>query len=111
VGRFAKSYYLSMLIYVFGAVFFVLYSLIVVPVAGYYHEDIAQMVSPVVGNYSAFLGYLFLSSVAIVTASLLVFAVSIIFARRDGVILSRRTVMLPVIMYVLAYLLLVGSSI
>ena len=111
MGRFTKLYYLSMLIYAFGAVFFVLYSLIVMPVAEYYHEDVAQMVSPVFGNYSAFLGHLFLASIAVVTVSLLVFAISMIFASKDRVILSRRTMLLPVIMYAVAYLLLAGSSI
>lgn len=104
-------YYASMIIYLIGGVPLVLYTLIIRPIANLYNEPISSMMSPVFGNYAIYLRNLFIVSIVFVTASLLLYAISIERTRKAHKSLSRITVALPLILYIFGYVLLGVSGI
>lgn len=104
-------YYGSMIIYMIGSIPLILYTLIVRPIANMYHEPISQMVSPIFGNYGAYLRDLFVISIAFVTLSLILYLISVQRTSwgRRGV--SRTTIILPIVLFAFAYILLGVSGI
>lgn len=104
-------YYGSMIVYMIGSVPLILYTLIVMPIAKMYHEPIAHMVSPIFGNYADYLRDLFLISLIFVTVSLLLYLLSVQRTSWGKNGISRRTLVLPVILFAFAYLLLAVSGI
>ncbi|MEM3852550.1 MAG: hypothetical protein QXP70_06070, partial [Methanomassiliicoccales archaeon] len=104
-------YYASMIVYMISSIFFILYALVIRPVALLYHENVRQMVSPVFGNFYVFMLSLLIISYVLVSVSLVLFLLSMLTARRNRSRLSAMTIIFPIILYVVAYSLLGVSGI
>ncbi|BAB59521.1 TVG0368053 [Thermoplasma volcanium GSS1] len=101
-----KLYYASMIVYIFGSITLILYTLIIKPIALMYHEPINQMVSPVFGNYARYLFSLELFTMIIMVVSLILFLLSIYHNHiRNGKI-SKPTIITPVLLFAFAFVLL-----
>lgn len=101
-----NMYYASMVIYMIGGIPLILYTLIIRPIAGLYHEPISTMVSPVFGNYSIYLRNLFIISTVMVTASLLLYLFALYRTKHGNRKISTLTMLFPVVLYVFGYALL-----
>ncbi|MCL5881539.1 MAG: hypothetical protein M1592_03025 [Candidatus Thermoplasmatota archaeon] len=104
-------YYGSMIVYMIGSIPLILYTLIVRPIANMYHEPISQMVSPIFGNYGAYLRDLFIISLVFVTASVVLYLVSVQRTSWGRKGISRMTIIMPVVLFAFAYILLGVSGI
>ncbi|MEM0157858.1 MAG: hypothetical protein QXN26_07370 [Thermoplasmataceae archaeon] len=104
-------YYGSMIVYMIGSIPLVLYTLIVRPIANMYHEPVSQMVSPIFGNYAAYLRDLFIISLVFVTLSAVLYLASVQRTSWGRKGISSVTIILPVILYAFAYILLGVSGI
>ncbi|MCY0852177.1 MAG: hypothetical protein OWQ34_05510 [Thermoplasma acidophilum] len=101
-----KLYYSSMMVYIFGSITLVLYTLIIKPIAIMYHEQISQMTSPVFGNYGRYLFSLELFTLIIMIASLVLYAISIYHNHSRRGRISMKTLVTPILLYVFAFVLL-----
>lgn len=106
-----KLYYASMIVYMVGGIPLILYTLVIRPIARLYNEPISDMISPVFGNYALFLRDLFIISIAFVSASLIMFLLSVHRTKRNHRTISAITVVLPVALYIFGYALLGVSGI
>lgn len=101
-----EKFYLSMIVYMIGSIPMILYGLIIKPIAIMYHEDPAVMVSPVFGNYYDYLNDLFIVSLSLVSVSLILFVLSFLDAKKSGKRMRPRTILMPVLLFLFAYVLL-----
>ncbi|MCL4452219.1 MAG: hypothetical protein M1327_06315 [Candidatus Thermoplasmatota archaeon] len=101
-------FYTSMIIYIAGSIPLVLYTLVIYPIVKLYNEPVSSMVSPVFGNYYNFLLSLFVVSLVFMLASVAFFLLSLFTNGSSGVRsrLRLRTVLLPVLLYVFAFVLI-----
>ncbi|MCL4330925.1 MAG: hypothetical protein M1304_01475 [Candidatus Thermoplasmatota archaeon] len=99
-------YYGSMIVYMIGSIPLILYTLIVRPIANMYHEPISQMVSPIFGNYGAYLRDLFIISLVFVTVSVVLYLISVQRTSWGRKGISLPTIIMPVILFAFAYILL-----
>ena len=97
------TYYLSMVVFIIGSIFVIMFAVVIEPVVILYHEQTHSMTSPIFGNFYNFLVGLETISLLFTTTSLILFLVSFIFARRANLKMSRITVLFPIMLYAFAY--------
>ncbi len=97
------TYYLSMVVFIIGSIFVIMFAVVIEPVVILYHEQTHYMTSPIFGNFYNFLVGLEIISLLFTTASLILFLVSFIFARRADLKMSRITMLFPIMLYAFAY--------
>lgn len=102
-NRMLKLYYASMIIFIIGSVFVVLFGVVIEPVVGLYHEQTESMISPVFGNFHTFLMVLASLGVGFTTVSAALYAVSLISARKAGMRVSAITLLYPIALYVFSF--------
>ncbi|KAA8922927.1 MAG: hypothetical protein F6Q11_02640 [Thermoplasma sp.] len=95
-----------MMIYIFGSITLILYTLIIKPIALMYHEPISQMTSPVFGNYGRYLFSLEAFTLIVMIASLVLYGISMYHNHTRNGKVSMRTIIAPLILYVFAFALL-----
>ncbi|MEM0097733.1 MAG: hypothetical protein QXH39_06220 [Conexivisphaerales archaeon] len=104
------TYYLSIIIYIFGGLFVIAYSLIIKPISEMYNEQLNIMVSPVFGNYATFLSSLFYVALTLTTVSLFIFIIALITARNEKKAMSTITLTLTILLYAFAYVALLVTA-
>ncbi len=96
-------YYYSMIIYLFGSVPFILYAVIMKPIATLYHEEVYNMTSPVLGNFGAYLNLLLAITLTFIAVSIILMAISLYHNKTKNGKISRRTIITPVILYIFTF--------
>ncbi len=97
------AYYLSMIVFIVGSVFVIMFAVVIEPVVVLYHEQTHTMTSPIFGNFYNFLVGLEIISLVFTTASLILFLLSFLLARKAHLKMSRITMFFPIILYAFAY--------
>ncbi len=105
-----SMYYLSVIIYIFGGLFVIAYSLIIKPISEMYNEQINIMVSPIFGNYAVFLTSLFFIALSLTVVSLILFIMVLILSKNAKKRLSMMTLALTTLLYVFAFAALVVTA-
>ncbi|MGC8662033.1 MAG: hypothetical protein ACP5TZ_05995 [Nitrososphaeria archaeon] len=105
-----SMYYLSVIIYIFGGLFVIAYSLIIKPISEMYNEQINIMVSPIFGNYAVFLTSLFFIAISLTVVSLILFIMVLILSKNAKKRLSMMTLALTALLYVFAFAALVVTA-
>ncbi len=100
------TYYLSMIVYLFGAIIVILFGVVIEPVVSYYHEQTHTMTSPIFGNFYNFLMGLAIIGTVLTTSSLVLFLLSYTWARKSEMHMSKMTVALPLVLYAFSYLVI-----
>jgi hypothetical protein len=97
------AYHLSMIVFIVGSIFVIMFAVVIKPVVVLYNEQIHSMTSPIFGNFYNFLLGLEIAALIITTISLILFLVSFILARRAHLKMSWITMLFPIILYAFAY--------
>ena len=71
-----------------------------------FHHPISQMVSPIFGNYGAYLRDLFIISLVFVTVSVVLYLISVQRTSWGRKGISLPTIIMPVVLFAFAYILL-----
>ncbi|MBX8638596.1 MAG: hypothetical protein KIY11_09625 [Thermoplasmata archaeon] len=97
------AYYLSMIVFIVGSIFVIMFAVVIEPVVVMYHEQTHSMTSPIFGNFYTFLVGLEAISIIFTAVSLALYLVSFILARRANLKMSRITMFFPLILYAFAF--------
>ncbi len=103
-------FYTSMIIYIIGGFFVGVYSLIIKPISEMYNEEINIMISPVFGNYAAFLSTLFYAALSLTIISLALFIMVLFLAHSAKRKFSNITLALTISLYIFAFVALVVTA-